>query len=192
MWLVVGLGNPGTSYAGHRHNVGFRVADELAARIGGRFRAAARLRAEVAEGRLGSPGPDSSRLVVLKPQTFMNDSGACVTAASRYYQVSADRLIVVHDELDLDVGRIRVKYGGGDNGHNGLKSIRAALRGGDYFRVRFGVGRPPGRQDAARFVLSNFRSQERDDVEIEIRRAADAAESLISIGLQQTQDRYNS
>lgn len=192
MWLVVGLGNPGSFYAGNRHNIGFRVADEIAARAGGRFRTAARLRAEAAEGRLGSPGPDSPRVVVLKPQTFMNESGAAVTAAGRYYQVNADRLIVVHDELDLDVGRIRVKYGGGDNGHNGLKSIRATLHGGDYFRIRFGVGRPPGRQDAARFVLSNFPAAERDDVEIEIRRAADAAESLINFGLHQTQDRYNS
>ncbi len=192
MWLIAGLGNPGPSYARNRHNVGFRVADELAGRVAAQFRAPARLRADVAEGHLGPPGPDSIRVALLKPRTFMNDSGAAVSAACRYYRADPGRLIVIHDELDLDPGTLRVKYGGGDNGHNGLKSIRRSLGTGDYFRVRFGVGRPPGRQDPISFVLSDFPARERDDVEIEVARAADAVESVIMSGLQRTQDKFNS
>lgn len=192
MWLITGLGNPGPSYAAHRHNIGFRVADELADRVGARFRAPTRMRADVAEGRLGAPGPESTRAVLLKPRTFMNDSGGAVSNACRYYQITPDRLVAIHDELDLDLGTLRVKYGGGDNGHNGLKSMRSSLSTGDYFRVRFGVGRPAGRQDPAAFVLSNFSRRERDEVEIGIRRAADAVESLINSGLSYTQEQFNS
>lgn len=192
MWLIAGLGNPGPGYAQHRHNIGFRVVEELSNRAGARFRAPARLRSDVAEGRLGPPGPDSTRLVLLKPRTFMNESGAAVAKVCRYYGVGTDRLIAVHDELDLDLGRLRVKCGGGDNGHNGLKSIRSTLGTGDFFRVRCGVGRPPGRQDAADFLLSNFAARDRDEVEIEIRGAADAVESVINSGLQRTQDQFNS
>lgn len=191
-WLIVGLGNPGPRYSRHRHNIGFRIVEELAQRAGTGFRAPARMRAEMAEGRLGLPGPDSTRVVLLKPRTFMNESGAAVTAACRYWQVTPDRLIVVHDEIDLDLGQLRVKYGGGDNGHNGLKSIRVSLATGDYFRIRFGVGRPPGRQDAADFLLTNFPARDHDDVDVGIRNAADAAESVINSGLQRTQDLFNS
>ncbi len=191
-WLIAGLGNPGPSYARNRHNIGFRVAEDLAARTAAKFRAPARLRGDVAEGRLGPPGPDSTRVVLLKPRTYMNDSGAAVMAACHYYRVDPDRLIVVHDELDLDLGTLRVKYGGGDNGHNGLKSIRSSLHTGEFFRLRFGVGRPPGRQDPVDFVLSDFAARERSDAEIEVARAADACESLITSGLQQTQDTFNS
>lgn len=192
MWLVAGLGNPGPGYAMHRHNIGFRVVDELSDRIGGRFSAPARMRAEIAEGRLGPPGADSTRLVLLKSRTFMNDSGAAVAKATNYYKIAPDRLIVVHDELDLDLGRMRVKLGGGDNGHNGLKSIRKSLNTGDYYRIRIGVGRPPGRQDPADFLLSNFSGREVDEVMLQISRAADAVESLIINGLDRTQSAFNS
>lgn len=191
MWLVAGLGNPGPGYAMHRHNIGFRVVDELAARIGAKFSAPARTRAEIAEGRLGAPGVDSPKLVLLKSRTFMNDSGAALAKATNYYKIESDRLIVVHDELDLDLGRMRVKLGGGDNGHNGLKSIRKSLDSGDYFRVRVGVGRPPGRQDPADFLLSNFSARETDEVQIQIARAADAVEYLIMNGLDRTQSTFN-
>jgi len=192
MWLVAGLGNPGPGYALHRHNIGFRVVDELSGRIGGRFSAPARMRAEVAEGRLGPPGADSVTLVLLKSRTFMNDSGAALAKAAHYYKIKPDRLIVVHDELDLDLGRMRVKLGGGDNGHNGLKSIRKSLNTGDYYRIRVGVGRPPGRQDPADFLLSNFSARESEEVDLQIARAADAIESLIINGLDRTQSTFNS
>lgn len=192
MWLVAGLGNPGPGYALHRHNIGFRVVDELARRVGGRFSAPARMRAEIAEGRLGAPGADSIKLVLLKSRTFMNDTGAALAKATAYYKIKPERLIVVHDELDLDLGRMRVKLGGGDNGHNGLKSIRKSLNTGDYYRVRVGVGRPPGRQDPADFLLSNFAARDRDDVDTLITRAADAVESLITNGLDRTQSTFNS
>lgn len=192
MWLVAGLGNPGPGYAMNRHNIGFRVVDELSARTGGRFTAPARMRADVAEGRLGPPGADSVRLVLLKSRTFMNDTGAALAKATNYYKITPDRLIVVHDELDLDLGRIRVKLGGGDNGHNGLKSIRKSLNTGDYYRIRVGVGRPPGRQDPADFLLTNFAGRESEEVDLQIARAADAIESLIMNGLDRTQSTYNS
>lgn len=192
MWLIAGLGNPGPGYAGHRHNIGFRVVDALSGRYGATFTTPARMRAEIAEGRIGPPGPDSTRVVLLKSRTYMNDTGAAVAKALGYYKITPDRLIVVHDELDLDLGRMRVKLGGGDNGHNGLKSIRKSLGTGDYYRIRFGVGRPPGRQDPADFLLSNFSARERDDVEVEIARAADAVEYLIMNGLERTQSAFNS
>ena len=192
MWLIAGLGNPGPGYAMQRHNIGFRVVDELSGRVGGRFSAAARMRAEIAEGRLGPPSADSAKLVLLKSRTFMNATGAALAKATGYYKIEPDRLIVIHDELDLDLGRIRVKHGGGDNGHNGLKSIRKSLNTGDYYRIRVGVGRPPGRQDPADFLLSNFPAGERDEVEVEISRAADAVESLINNGLDRTQSTFNS
>jgi PTH1 family peptidyl-tRNA hydrolase len=168
------------------------VVDELARRLGAKFSAPARMRAEIAEGRIGPPGPDNVRTVLLKSRTFMNESGAAVSKASGYYKIAPDHVIVVHDELDIDLGQLRVKFGGGDNGHNGLKSIRKSLSGGDYYRIRFGVGRPPGRQDPADFLLSNFAARERDDVEVEIVRAADAVESLIINGLDRTQSSFNS
>ena len=191
-WLVVGLGNPGPGYAGHRHNVGFLVVDQLAARIGARFAAPKGMRADVAEGRLGPPGLPAPRLVLVKPRTFMNDSGAAVVKLANYHKVDGARLIAIHDELDIDFGQLRVKFGGGDNGHNGLKSIRKSSGGGDFFRVRVGVGRPPGRQDPADFLLSDFPAAARTDLAIEVGRAADAVESLISQGLERTQNAFNS
>jgi PTH1 family peptidyl-tRNA hydrolase len=191
-WLVVGLGNPGPTYAAHRHNVGYQVVEELARRLSVRFTAPRGIRAEVAEGRLGLPGPDSQRLVLGKSRTFMNETGGAVTALLNFYKLTPDRMIAVHDELDIGPGQLRVKFGGGDNGHNGLKSIRKSLGTGDYFRVRVGVGRPPGRQDPADFLLSNFPAGERENVAVEVARAADAVESLVTDGLERTQSTFNS
>jgi peptidyl-tRNA hydrolase, PTH1 family len=190
-WLVVGLGNPGPAFASHRHNIGYRVAEELAVRMNVRFRAARGMRAEIAEGRIGPPGQDSPRLILGKSRTFMNESGWAVARLLAYYKLTPSQMIVVHDELDLDAGQLRVKLGGGDNGHNGLKSIRSSLGTGDFYRVRIGVGRPPGRQDPADFLLSDFPSSAREAVDIEIGRAADAIESLLVVGLDKTQSEFN-
>ena len=191
-WLVVGLGNPGPAYAGHRHNVGSLVVDELARRTGGRFSAAKGLRAETAEARLGLPGTEAPRLLLAKSRTFMNESGSAVSRLLGYYKLELDQMIVVHDEIDLDPGQLRVKFGGGDNGHNGLRSIRTSLDSGDFYRVRIGVGRPPGRQDPADFLLSNFPAAAREAVTVEVNRAADAVESLVTVGLERTQNIFNS
>jgi peptidyl-tRNA hydrolase, PTH1 family len=191
-WLVVGLGNPGPAYAGHRHNVGFLVVDELARRTGGRFTVARGLRAETAEARLGLPGIEVPRLLLAKSRTFMNETGGAVSKLLRYYKLDLDQMIIVHDEIDLDPGQLRVKFGGGDNGHNGLRSIRASLDSGDFYRVRLGVGRPPGRQDPADFLLSNFPAAARESVAVEVNRAADAVESLVTDGLERTQNIFNS
>jgi peptidyl-tRNA hydrolase, PTH1 family len=190
-WLVVGLGNPGPVFASHRHNVGYRVAEELARRLGVRFRVARGMRAEVAEGRLGPPGADGPRLIVAKSRTFMNETGWAVTRLLAYHKLQPSQMIVVHDELDIDPGQLRVKFGGGDNGHNGLKSIRTALGTGDFYRVRIGVGRPPGRQDPADFLLSDIPPSAREAVAEEIDRAADAVESLVAAGLDRTQNTFN-
>jgi PTH1 family peptidyl-tRNA hydrolase len=191
-WLVVGLGNPGPAFTSHRHNVGYRVADELARRLDVRFSGKRGARAEVAEARVGPPGDDAPRLVLAKSRTFMNETGAAVSRLLSYYKLQPAQMIVIHDELDIDPGQLRVKFGGGDNGHNGLRSIRQALGTGDFFRVRIGVGRPPGRQDPADFLLSNFPASAREDVAVEISRAADAVESLVLVGLDRTQSTFNS
>jgi peptidyl-tRNA hydrolase, PTH1 family len=191
-WLIVGLGNPGPTYAGHRHNIGFGVVDELARRGGARFGPLRGVRAEVAERRLGPPGHDGARLVLAKSRTYMNETGGAVAGLLSYYKITPEHLVVVHDELDINPEQLRVKFGGGDNGHNGLKSIRKSLGTGDYYRVRFGVGRPPGRQDAADFLLSNFAARDREWLPGEIERAADAVESLIATGLERTQSAFNS
>jgi len=192
LWLVVGLGNPGPTYAGHRHNVGFLVVDELARRGGGRFGPTKGIRAETADVRVGPPGADSHRLVLARSRTYMNETGGPVSGLLSYFKLEPAALVVVHDELDIDPGQLRVKLGGGDNGHNGLKSIRRSIGTGDFYRVRIGVGRPPGRQDPADFLLSNFPSSARTDVEIEVQRAADAVESLVEQGLERTQSTFNS
>ncbi|RBM22763.1 aminoacyl-tRNA hydrolase [Streptomyces sp. PT12] len=188
-WLIVGLGNPGPQYAGNRHNVGFMVADLLAARIGGAFKAH-KARASVLDGRLGAPGAGGPRVVLAKPQSFMNLSGGPVTALSTFYRVPPERLVVVHDELDIGYGVLRLKRGGGDNGHNGLKSITGSL-GRDYCRVRFGVGRPPGRMDVAAYVLRDFSTTERKELDYFVDRAADAVEALVTEGLERAQGAFN-
>jgi PTH1 family peptidyl-tRNA hydrolase len=192
-WLVVGLGNPGPAYAGHRHNVGHRVVDVLAARMSTGWRRHRTGRADVAEGRLGiiDGCQDLPRLALVKPRSYMNASGAPVAAVAAYDRISADHVIAVHDELDLGFGVVRAKFGGGDNGHNGLRSLRGALATGDFFRVRVGIGRPPGRQDPADFVLSDFASAQRRDVDAVVERAADMVESLVSAGLEATQRTFH-
>lgn len=189
-WLVVGLGNPGPDYAANRHNVGFMVADLLAGRIGGKFKAH-KARAQVLEGRIGPAGPGSRRVVLAKPQSYMNLSGGPVTALRDFYKVPAERIIAIHDELDIDYGALRLKLGGGDNGHNGLKSMTKSLSP-DYYRVRFGIGRPPGRMQVADFVLKDFSSTERKELDYFVDRAADAVESLVIDGLERAQSTYNS
>lgn len=184
-WLVAGLGNPGPEYAGNRHNIGFMVADLLAERIGGRFRSH-KSRAQVAEGRIGG-----QRVVLAKPMTFMNLSGGPVTGLRDFYKVPVGQVIAVHDELDIGFAALRLKKGGGDNGHNGLKSITKSL-GPDYLRVRCGIGRPPGRTEVATFVLRDFSVAERKELEWFVDRAADAVESLIADGLDRAQSTYNS
>ena len=191
VWLVAGLGNPGPAYAGHRHNVGYLVADELASRLGSPFRAHKAARAEVVESRLGDPGIDAPRIVLARARCYMNESGGPLKALATFYKLPADRLVVVHDELDLPFGTLRVKLGGGDNGHNGLRSVRSSLGTGDFYRVRIGIGRPPGRQDVSDHVLSDYSSAERRDVPFQVDRAADAVESLIVDGLAATQQTYN-
>jgi len=191
-WLVVGLGNPGPAFASHRHNIGYRVADELARRMDVRLSVLRGCRAEVADGRIGRPGAQALRLILAKSRTFMNEAGWAVTRLLSYYKLEPAQMIVVHDELDIDPGQLRVKFGGGDNGHNGLKAIRKSLGNGEFFRVRIGVGRPPGRQDPADYLLSNFPASAREAVEVEIGRAADAVESLVLVGLEKTQSAFNS
>lgn len=190
-WLVVGLGNPGPEYAMNRHNVGFMVADLLAGRMGGRFKRAGKAQAQVVEGRVGPPGPMGRRVVLVKPMSFMNLSGGPVNALRDFYKVPQAHVVAVHDELDIDFGTLRLKLGGGDNGHNGLKSITKAM-GPDYHRVRFGIGRPPGRMPVADFVLKDFSSVERKELEFFVDRAADAVESLVLEGLERAQTAYNS
>ncbi|MFG1914285.1 aminoacyl-tRNA hydrolase [Micromonospora sp. NPDC048898] len=187
-WLVVGLGNPGREYAGNRHNVGFMVADLLAGRLGARFGRHKRAVAEVGEARLGFGGP---KLVLAKPLTYMNLSGGPVAALAQFYKVPATQVIAVHDELDIGFGQVRVKFGGGEGGHNGLRSMSKSLGTKDYVRVRFGVGRPPGRQDPADYVLSDFGTAERKELDFLVDRAADVVESVIVKGVEPTQNLYH-
>ena len=182
--LVVGLGNPGGEYAGHRHNVGWMVVEELARRHGASWRG--KFNGQVAELRL-----DGHRVALLKPETFMNESGRSVGAAARFFKLEPDAILVVHDEIDLDRGRLQARLGGGLAGHNGLRSIAAHLKTPDFLRLRVGVGRP-GRGDPrkpADYVLSNFDAE--DDREDLVARAADAVETLDAGGLERAQAQYN-
>jgi PTH1 family peptidyl-tRNA hydrolase len=185
-WLIVGLGNPGPSYAGHRHNAGFLIAELLAERMGGRFKAH-KGRADVVEGRLAG-----RRAILMKPKCHMNDSGGPVASLRDYFGLPIERIVVIHDELDLPFGSLRLKIGGGDNGHNGLRSVRKALGSGEFARVRFGIGRPPGRMDPADFVLHDFSGAERKELGFQVDRAADATEALITTGLLAAQNAFNS
>ena len=192
VWLVVGLGNPGPTYAGHRHNIGYLVTAELADRLEAPFRAHKSGRADVVEGRLGTPGRDGPRIVLARARTYMNESGGAVKQLAAFYKIPPARIVAVHDELDLPFDSLRVKLGGGDNGHNGLRSMRSALGTGDFYRVRVGIGRPPGRQDVADFVLSDYSASERKVLPLQVATAADAVESLVTDGLDRTQSRFNS
>ena len=191
-WLVVGLGNPGPGYAGNRHNVGAMALEELAGRaVGGRatFKAH-KARARVAEVRLSVGGP---KVVLAVPSSYMNDSGGAVAGLMKYYDVPVERVVVLHDELDIDAGLVRLKQGGGEGGHNGLRSVTKSLGSRDYLRVRLGIGRPPGRQDPADFVLKDFGKAERTEVlPFLLDEGADAVESLIEVGLLEAQQRFHS
>ena len=184
-WLVAGLGNPGPEYAGNRHNAGYMVADVLASRIGSAFRSH-RARADIAEGRMaGRP------VTVAKPRSFMNTSGGPVAALRDFYKIPPERIVVVHDELDLPFGTIRLKHGGGAAGHNGLRSVTSSLGSPGYYRVRFGIGRPPGRMDPVNFVLHDFSTAERRELPLLLADAADAVEALLSDGLAAAQNVFH-
>lgn len=186
-WLVVGLGNPGPRYAGNRHNVGAMVLDAIAAGLGVRF-TTHRSRADVAQVRLppvgGRPGP---RAVLAKPTSWMNESGGQVAGLVKYFSVDPGHVLVVHDELDLDFGAVRLKRGGGEAGHNGLRSVSRSLGTRDYCRVRLGVGRPPGRQDPADFVLKDFPPGQREEVALLVGDAADAVLEVLRSGWERAQ-----
>ncbi|HYU04431.1 MAG TPA: aminoacyl-tRNA hydrolase [Jatrophihabitantaceae bacterium] len=187
--LVVGLGNPGPRYAATRHNAGFLVVELLAGRVGGRFkahRARSGRSCDIVETRIaGTP------VVLVKPKSFMNESGGPIVSISRFYKVPVEQITIVHDDLDLPFGTLRIKRGGGDGGHNGLRSATSALGSKDYARVRFGIGRPPGRQDPAEYVLREFAAAERKEVPFLVDRAADAVEALLAQGLEAAQNQFN-
>ncbi|WP_259467992.1 aminoacyl-tRNA hydrolase [Rhodococcus sp. SBT000017] len=184
--LIVGLGNPGPQYEKTRHNVGFMVADALAGRIGSAFSSHKKSNSDIVQARLGSRS-----VVIAKPRTFMNLSGQPVAALARFFSIEPANVVVVHDELDIDFGALRLKLGGGEGGHNGLRSISQHLSTKDYLRVRVGVGRPPGRMDPASFVLKPFSPAERKDLGVVVEEAADAAELLLSAGLEAAQNRVH-
>ena len=184
--LVVGLGNPGPQYAKTRHNVGFMVADLLAGRMGAAFKVHKKSGAEIVTGRLGH-----KPIVLAKPRTYMNESGRQVGPLAKFYSVSPADVIVIHDELDIDFGQIRLKLGGGEGGHNGLRSVVNALGTKDFQRVRIGIGRPPGRKDPAAFVLENFSAAQRPEVPTLCEMAADATELLIESGLEPAQNQVH-
>lgn len=192
-WLVVGLGNPGESYARHRHNVGAMVVEELARRAGTTLRRH-KARAVVAEVRLGvrPAGALGPRTVLARPMTFMNESGGTVAGLCAFWKIPLDRLVVVHDELDIPAGEVRLKQGGGEGGHNGLRSVSRSLGGREYLRVRLGIGRPPGRMEPADFVLRDFSAAERVGLPLLIGEAADAVAMLVTNGLTAAQQRFHS
>ncbi|MBY8855067.1 aminoacyl-tRNA hydrolase [Nocardia sp. CA2R105] len=184
--LVIGLGNPGSEYERTRHNAGFMVADVLAGRVGGRFTVHKKSGADLLEARL-----DGRKVLVAKPRSFMNVSGRPVAALARFFSIPPTEVIVVHDELDLEFGTVRLKRGGGEGGHNGLRSVSNALTTKDYLRVRFGIGRPPGRQDPADYVLKPFSSVERKELPVIVEQAADAVELLLRVGLEAAQNQVH-
>jgi PTH1 family peptidyl-tRNA hydrolase len=190
-WLVVGLGNPGPRYAGNRHNVGAMVVGQLASDLGARL-SAHRSRAQVAEARLppagGRPG---ARLVLAVPTAYMNESGGQVSSVVRFFKTDPERLLVVHDELDLPFADLMLKRGGGEGGHNGLRSVSQSLGTRDYGRLRIGVGRPPGRIDPADFVLRDFSAPERKELPFVISDAVDAVVLVVQEGWERAQERVN-
>jgi PTH1 family peptidyl-tRNA hydrolase len=186
-WLVVGLGNPGPGYAGNRHNVGQMALAELASRASSSFKNH-KTNAAVAEGRTA---PGGTKFVFAKPNTYMNVSGGPTAALLRFYKLEPSRLIVLHDELDIPFDTVKLKFGGGHGGHNGLRDIISALGTGDFTRVRIGVGRPPGRQDAADYVLRDFGKDEREVLPNLLADAADATELIASAGLTAAQLKFH-
>ncbi len=186
-WIVAGLGNPGPGYAHNRHNVGQMVLNEMGARLGGSFKSH-KANAQVLEGRLGIGGP---RLILAKPMTYMNLSGGPVAGLARFFDVDPEHIIAIHDEIDIPFNTVKLKIGGGEGGHNGLRDISKALSTKDYYRVRVGVGRPPGRMETADFVLRDFGATERKELPFLLADAADAAELLVREGLQAAQQKHH-
>lgn len=186
-WLIAGLGNPGPGYSRNRHNVGQMVLDELAARLGGSFKTH-RARAQILEGRLGPGGP---RVVLAKPMSYMNVSGGPVSGLAAFYSVDPAHVVVVHDEIDIPFNTVKLKLGGGEGGHNGLRDISKALATKDYLRVRVGVGRPQGRMDTADYVLRDFSTTEKKDLPFLVDEAADAVERLVRDGLAVAQQKFH-
>ena len=187
-WLIVGLGNPGAKYEATRHNVGQMVLDVLAARLGTKFTPHGKTGSRVAEGWLRPGGP---KLILAKSNGYMNTSGGPVSALCKYFGIAPERVVVVHDELDLPFDALKLKQGGGHGGHNGLRDIAKALDTPQFLRVRVGVGRPPGRQDPADFVLSPFSGAERKQLPVLLEDAADACEALVDEGLLAAQQRFH-
>ena len=187
-WLVVGLGNPGPRYAATRHNVGQLVVDELAARRSEVFKAH-KANARVAETWLR---PGAQKIVLAKPNSFMNVSGGAVAGLVRFYGIEPQRIVIVHDELDIPFDTVRLKQGGGHGGHNGVRDVSKATDAGDFTRVRVGIGRPPGRQDSADFVLKDFSGTERQALPNLLSDAADAVEAIVEHGLVAAQQRFHS
>lgn len=189
-WLVVGLGNPGDQYAATRHNVGQMVVDAMA--IGNKLRwSTHKSRTDVAAFKIGPP-PDLHSVIIAKSKSYMNESGGPIKALATFYKVEPSHIIILHDELDIAFSTIRVKLAGGDNGHNGLKSLTSSLATPNYYRVRLGIGRPIGQQDPADFVLKQFSTAEKKDLTNFLIRGAEAVESLITKGLEVTQQDFNS
>ena len=189
-WLVVGLGNPGDQYAATRHNVGQMVIDQLVKRHSVKL-ASHKSRTHIAAYKLGV-GIDAHQIILAKSQSYMNETGGPIKALANFYSVEPEKIIVLHDELDIGFAAIRTKLGGGDNGHNGLKSMTSAFNTPDYYRVRLGIGRPMGQQDPADFVLKQFSKEEKKDLDEFIERGADVVEFLIEQGLELTQGKFNS
>jgi PTH1 family peptidyl-tRNA hydrolase len=189
-WLVVGLGNPGDQYAATRHNVGQMVIDQLVKRQSVKL-ASHKSRTHIAAYKLGV-GIDAHQIILAKSQSYMNETGGPIKALANFYSVEPEKIIVLHDELDIGFAAIRTKLGGGDNGHNGLKSMTSAFNTPDYYRVRLGIGRPMGQQDPADFVLKQFSKEEKKDLDEFIERGADVVEFLIEKGLELTQGKFNS
>lgn len=182
---MVGLGNPGDEYARTRHNVGAEVVELLAARHGGRLRKG-KERARVAEVRIGK-----RRVALAIPLTYMNDSGMAIGPLVRRFGVTSDRVVIVHDELDLPTAQLRVKAGGGLAGHHGLRSVKAALGEDDFVRVRIGVDKPPSKERGADHVLDRFSKREREQVDVTLEHAADAVEAIVAEGVPAAMNRYN-
>ncbi|GGC68403.1 aminoacyl-tRNA hydrolase [Hoyosella rhizosphaerae] len=184
--IVAGLGNPGPKYEATRHNIGFLVADALAARNNARWATHKATKSDVVELRL-----NGENVVVMKPRTYMNLSGQSVGGLAKYLKLSPGQIVAIHDDLDLDFGAIRLKLGGGEGGHNGLRSLTSHLNTRDYLRVRVGIGRPPGRMDVASYVLKPFSKIERDTLGVIVEEAADAVELLLELGLEAAQNRVH-
>ena len=188
-WLLIGLGNPGKEYEKTRHNIGAALISEYAKKAGVKF-SSHKSRADIAEISIGV-GAQRVLLIAATLRCYMNESGGPTSSLANFFKVNSDHIIIAHDELDIPFQSIRVKYGGGDNGHNGLKSVTSGLSSSDYYRIRLGIGRPIGEQDPADFVLKPFSSAERKDLDLFLQRGIDAVELLITQGIEKAQNAFN-